>query len=113
MVNLKCICWVKSKCLDTSGINKIKGAAVASQLTLHGDPQKGEFTELLGTARETLAPVNSAVPSSSPGDGRRSTHLFGKLPPSLKCSQDRGTKKKNSSLLRADAHPICWHCLER
>lgn len=40
------------------------------QLILHGDPQlsggKGEFTELSGTPRETLAPLNSAVPSSSP-----------------------------------------------
>lgn len=34
LVNLKCICWAKSKYLYTSGINKIKGAALTCSLHL-------------------------------------------------------------------------------
>lgn len=88
------------------------------QLTLHGDPQlsghggKGEFTELLGIPRETLAPLNSAVPPSSPGDGRRpaptpSTHLlvsqhlleastFSEMQPGPRDRLERNSKEKNS-----------------
>lgn len=38
LVNLKCICWAKSKYLYTSGINKTKGAALAGSLHSKGIP---------------------------------------------------------------------------
>lgn len=45
------------------------------QLTLDGDPQAWweEFIELLGAPRETLAPLNSAVPPSCPGEASSDT----------------------------------------
>lgn len=86
------------------------------QLTLHGDPQlsggKGEFTELF--PRESLAPLSSGVPSSSPGDGRRpaltpSTHLlvsqhlweaptFSEMQPGPRDRLKRNSKEKKKTI---------------
>lgn len=107
LVNLKCICWAKSKYLYTSGINSTKGAALAC--SLHSKVVRRENSQSLQVSQGNLAPPNSAVPPSSPGDSTRPAltprtplwchSTFWKLPPSLKCSEDRGTKrdsKKNS-----------------
>lgn len=76
LVNLKCICWAKSKYLYTSGIKKHTGAALpcSSRLMVISSSLgkvERENPQLLGIPRETLAPLNSAVPSSSLGDSRR------------------------------------------
>lgn len=52
LVDLKCICWAKSKDLYTSGINKTKGAALAcslhSKVIVVGRENSGSFQVLLG-----------------------------------------------------------------
>lgn len=52
LVDLKCICWAKSKDLYTSGTNKTKGAALAcslhSKVIVVGRENSGSFQVLLG-----------------------------------------------------------------
>lgn len=93
LVNPKCICWAKSKYLYTSGISKTQGAALAKVMVV-GRENSLSFQELPGKPWPQLChpPLRGQQEATlTPSTPLWCHSTFWKLPPSLKCSEDRGT----------------------